>query len=440
MKINDVEKQTGLTAKSIRYYESEGLLSVGRNEDNSYREYTEENILDLKRIKVYRYLDFSIKEIRELLHSDADEVTSILSAKAEQYTRQQEDTETKRKICKMLSKKKSLSANLMAECDEFIGLMDTDEDFADAVRGGCPSLLGTIWWSIVNLAPTFGLFIHVGINPQRITVLPIILSVIGVVIATLLWQRYIHAFKTQRERVKQKTRRSLRAGIPLAVGGLLAIVLSILFLGFGLDAISKPDNWLFYEKPSCAETLAIIAVEFPVFFLIVDGISTLCNRKMENGEKKDIFPFWTWLKKRWFVSVPLWLFVLYVSLINVNYVTDTQIIMCSTFCPRGKYYDYQDVDEVEAVFGQKNFSLHHDTKGKFYYKLTIDDNTIIFSQPTANENIERYNEDTYLELEEFDQALVKLKIPKGSSEVGYEYVDMNPIYVDRFRRIVDNYN
>lgn len=34
MTIKDVEKITGLTAKSIRYYEDKGLLKVERNEEN----------------------------------------------------------------------------------------------------------------------------------------------------------------------------------------------------------------------------------------------------------------------------------------------------------------------------------------------------------------------------------------------------------------------
>lgn len=36
MTIKDVEKRTGLTAKSIRYYESKGLITVARNDDNDY--------------------------------------------------------------------------------------------------------------------------------------------------------------------------------------------------------------------------------------------------------------------------------------------------------------------------------------------------------------------------------------------------------------------
>ena len=41
MRIKDVEQRTGLTRKSIRFYEAKGLLNVKRTE-NTYRDYDEE--------------------------------------------------------------------------------------------------------------------------------------------------------------------------------------------------------------------------------------------------------------------------------------------------------------------------------------------------------------------------------------------------------------
>ena len=44
MLINEVETKVGLSKKSIRFYESNGLLNPKRNNDNSYRIYDEEDI------------------------------------------------------------------------------------------------------------------------------------------------------------------------------------------------------------------------------------------------------------------------------------------------------------------------------------------------------------------------------------------------------------
>ena len=46
MLINEVQYKVGLTKKSIRYYESEGLLKPKRNNNNDYREYDETDIKD----------------------------------------------------------------------------------------------------------------------------------------------------------------------------------------------------------------------------------------------------------------------------------------------------------------------------------------------------------------------------------------------------------
>ncbi len=69
--IEQVATQTGLTKRTLRYYEEMELLPpTGRTEGN-YRQYSEEDILRLKRIKELRdLLGFSLSDIRELLHTE----------------------------------------------------------------------------------------------------------------------------------------------------------------------------------------------------------------------------------------------------------------------------------------------------------------------------------------------------------------------------------
>ncbi len=63
MLISDVEVMVGLSKKSIRFYEENGLLSPQRKEENGYRIYNEEDIYKLKVIKFLRELDVPIKEL-----------------------------------------------------------------------------------------------------------------------------------------------------------------------------------------------------------------------------------------------------------------------------------------------------------------------------------------------------------------------------------------
>ncbi|RXI54045.1 MerR family transcriptional regulator [Clostridium tetani] len=63
--IKEAKLLTGLSAKTIRFYESEGLICVKRN-SNTYRKYDGKNIDELRRIKILRKLDVPISKIKEL--------------------------------------------------------------------------------------------------------------------------------------------------------------------------------------------------------------------------------------------------------------------------------------------------------------------------------------------------------------------------------------
>lgn len=66
MRIQEVEQQVGITKKNIRFYEKEGLLQPGRNLENGYRDYREEDVEILKRIKLLRRLSVPLEEIRKV--------------------------------------------------------------------------------------------------------------------------------------------------------------------------------------------------------------------------------------------------------------------------------------------------------------------------------------------------------------------------------------
>ena len=92
--IEQVSAHTGLTKRTLRYYEEVGLLPpTGRTEGN-YRRYNEEDIQRLERIKKLRdLLGFSLADIRELLNAE-DERGLIKVA-------YQHETETAAKIAQL---------------------------------------------------------------------------------------------------------------------------------------------------------------------------------------------------------------------------------------------------------------------------------------------------------------------------------------------------
>ena len=78
--IEQVASRTGLTKRTLRYYEEVGLLPpTGRTEGN-YRRYSEADIARLERIKNLRdLLGFSLTDIREILEAE-DERGQIKAA------------------------------------------------------------------------------------------------------------------------------------------------------------------------------------------------------------------------------------------------------------------------------------------------------------------------------------------------------------------------
>lgn len=63
MTIKELENRTGMARANIRFYENEGLLSP-RRLDNGYRDYSEEDVSALEKIKLLRQLQLDLDTIR----------------------------------------------------------------------------------------------------------------------------------------------------------------------------------------------------------------------------------------------------------------------------------------------------------------------------------------------------------------------------------------
>jgi Cu(I)-responsive transcriptional regulator len=72
MKIKDAAAESGLSEKTIRYYEDIGLLVPARSE-NGYRVFSERDMHMLKFLARARLLGFSIEDCRQLLGLYRDE-------------------------------------------------------------------------------------------------------------------------------------------------------------------------------------------------------------------------------------------------------------------------------------------------------------------------------------------------------------------------------
>jgi len=67
MRINELAETTGLSGKTIRYYESIGVLPQPKRTANGYRVYDDSDVDRLKFVIGLRRLDFSLDDITEIL-------------------------------------------------------------------------------------------------------------------------------------------------------------------------------------------------------------------------------------------------------------------------------------------------------------------------------------------------------------------------------------
>ncbi len=100
MKIQDMERITGLDRASIRFYEREGLL-IPKRLENGYRDYSEADGVMLKKIKLLRRLGLSVDAIRSLQKGSGD-LTKAMAQQINVHTSQIEDHKRCHAVCQAM--------------------------------------------------------------------------------------------------------------------------------------------------------------------------------------------------------------------------------------------------------------------------------------------------------------------------------------------------
>ncbi|MGB1141926.1 MAG: Cu(I)-responsive transcriptional regulator [Halioglobus sp.] len=72
MNISEAARQSGLSAKTIRYYEDIALITPARRSDNGYRQYDARAVEELHFLARAREVGFDLQECRQLLDLQRD--------------------------------------------------------------------------------------------------------------------------------------------------------------------------------------------------------------------------------------------------------------------------------------------------------------------------------------------------------------------------------
>lgn len=432
MTIKEVEKQVGMTAKSIRLYESKGLIQIERDKNNSYRNFTEENVKQLKFIKIMRHLDFSIQEIKEFINADDSIIKAAVEKKLCEYSETEEIIKERRHLCDNFIKNYNkenmdewIESNIeyieYTESEEYTEIKNTLKEIEyepiSTIIFGTLMYLGPILWMIFN-------YIEQKYEALKYN---IPLALVCTVFLTLMWKNYF-ARRAKNRKLQKKKNKGSWIWIPavmvmLFVGFLLAVAIE-----FISRLIYEPENYLFFQVGDTTMWI-ILAAEIVIIFLSMDIIAKISkNDAWDIGIIKFIRKY-----RKYFIVVVI--VALYVAITNITYVTEDEIIYHSWRYPKGNIYSYSDVKEINT--GYKGGFLNQ--KGEFYYKVNFGDRWICFDTTTPNEKIEKYA-DTYAELNEFDAALMKYKPKKISSHKNEEYCDLDKKYIKLFGTIIDRIN
>jgi DNA-binding transcriptional MerR regulator len=119
MKIKDVSQQTGLTKKTIRFYEAEGLIAPKKTWQNGreYRDYSQEDIGQLLKIATLRRARFSLEEIRHI-QTMPEETAAVFSEYRQRLRDEQKD------LAEILSVADAIAPEKLTSPDALISQME----------------------------------------------------------------------------------------------------------------------------------------------------------------------------------------------------------------------------------------------------------------------------------------------------------------------------
>lgn len=429
MTIKEVEKEVGITAKSIRLYESKGLIQIERDEKNSYRIFSEENVKQLKFIKIMRYLDFSIQEIKELINIDDNIIKAAIEKKVCEHSEAEEKIKQKMYLCDNLIKNydKESTDEWIESNIEYIDYTESEEyaEIKNTVKRleeiEYEPISTTIFGTLMYLGPILWMIFNYINEKYEALKYNMPLALICTVLLTLMWKNYFI-----RRNKNPKLQKKRNKGSWLWILAVIVILFTLFLVAIIIKIIStllyEPMDYLFYQVGDTTMWI-VLGVEIIIIFLVMEIIAKISKN---NAWNMGIIKFIKKYRKYFIIVV---IVALYVAVTNITYVTENEIIYHSWRYPKGITYSYSDVKEINTGF----------KKGNFYYKVNFGDGWISFDTTTPNEKIEKYT-DTYAELNEFDIELMKYKPKKISSHENEEYCDLDKKYIGLFDMIIDRKN
>lgn len=112
MRIGDLTERAGVTQRTVRYYESIGLLSSGEREGKGHHYYTEETIARLQKIDQLKKIGLSLEEIRDVIDLYFTDTSGVAPKRKVLDILRRHLTETDRKLEALGQFRSDLQSNI----------------------------------------------------------------------------------------------------------------------------------------------------------------------------------------------------------------------------------------------------------------------------------------------------------------------------------------
>ena len=93
MTVKDVSKLTGVSARTLQYYDTIGLLKPSKYTESGYRLYDEASLERLQQILLFKELEFPLKEIKRIIDAPGFDRNKALEQQIELLTMKKEHLE-----------------------------------------------------------------------------------------------------------------------------------------------------------------------------------------------------------------------------------------------------------------------------------------------------------------------------------------------------------
>lgn len=414
MTIKEVVKLTGLSDKTLRYYESEGLIHVKRK-SNGYREYSKKNIQDLNTIVLLRYLSVSLSDIKVVLEdpSQWERVRAILQST---YKHQKLEIEHQERL---LDAMQSLSFEAINDqASDLLKYVDHDViPYLETLK--YPSLFDTIIQILVLMGPILWLVvgIYMDLDIDYKIVLP--LASIALVLIKLVWRKYQEgkAYKIKRANT--------------FVSFVLAIVVMLLGIG-SLIVVDYLQNAFFTNAQTFAYVTNYPWMKYLLLFATIGFAGCIIFGIRGKYIQDDTFDYleegFSFIKRHGIgVAVVIVLFI-YTVVSSVTIINrDGSLMRYGLFNLNGTAYGVEDIKSVHVGYNTGIFSQY---QNDFYMKLRTDTFKLDIVEASYMEI-----RDTYDELVILDGLYFGIEKEVGNHNA--KHCSYDRVYCEKFESIMD---